>query len=499
MMEHEIASTTHHLAPTPIVEIALRSAADTRGEGQIQVRIYTDCALASRPPMLWDVIESTGWTRADSEHLLQWAKELPLPFSVDRSEALMAEKGTWFVPPPEPKERALWRYHPLRLIESMPWGKDVARIGFQMSAGPTQQGLQALTATLGREMNAAFALRPLRTRAIANPSHGRAYMRYTNVLIGAGAFVGAGKQIYDFPPALTEMFRNTDVDDIAFEHVKVPYSAIYMHFGRQIDMPLGDGWFAEGAYVNEIRNIETGDRYCNISIVSGHESFSRFLAIDQGLEPNYTIAIEPVHQSMALAEAVELILSEKMAILQKDIDGEERMKAEVDAQIARGELPPGAVSAQSRNSRQELDSLMPRHESFLKMLRLVVNALVYTNAYPDDIDEKWPEKTPATKLRELKKAKGRKETQRVQSELAKLGFSPVHLCGAKAVSQMQQQKPAGNEEGRTVALHWVRGHWRRQAHGPGHALRKIIWRMPLMRGTRHSEDEEPLGHIYLAS
>lgn len=262
---------------------------------------------------------------------------------------------------------------------------------------------------------------------------------------------------------------------------------------------MGDGWFAEGVYLTEIRN-QDGERYCNITLACSNESFERFLEFDRGVEPSYSVALGPKHQTMALAEAVDLLVSDKIAKLNSDIANHDKFQAEIDQQIASGRLPGHAESVTARNSQQELDMLMPRHESFMKLLRLAINALVYMNAYPDDIETKWPANASPSKLRELRSAKDKKTKSRVLSELAKAGFTPVHLCGRKLDEQIQaQQAAAGERETKAVAMHWVRGHWRRQAHGPGNSLRKIIWRMPLLRGTRQAPEDEPLGHIYLAS
>lgn len=496
---HESA---REVAPDAYVYAIFRSAAETHGQGVVQLQIFDahDCYAVEE--LLWETVQSEGWTKAEYASLLQWLNDeayLSLSQIDEPIDVLEGDSSDWLSPLPVPKFRPIWRYHPQRQIEATPWGKGIVQVARRSSQMPSMDDLNQLGSAFISELNAFFGARPLRIRVEEKPQKGRAYTRYGEMLSQVMGYLRAGKQIYDFPPILTEMFRNTDIDDIALEHVRLPYPTVYLHFGLQRDMPMGDGWFAEGAYFTELRD-ESGGRHCNITLACCNESFDRFAAFDRTLEPGYSVALGPDRQAMSLAEAVELHLSDKINYLKTDIASADKFDAEVKEQIAAGLAPPHAVSVRSRNSQEELDLLLPRHESFLKLLRLAINALVYLNAYPDDIETKWPDNTSPSKLRDLAKAKDKKAKTRALSELAKAGFTPVHLCGRRVQEQIDAQAAAlADHDKRTVAMHWVRGHWRHQAHGPSNSLRKIIWRMPLLRGTRVSSDDEPLGHVYLAS
>lgn len=500
LFSHTLEST-RNVVPNASMYVMFRSAAETHETGIVQLQLF-DAHDPYGEYLLWETIESCGWSKAEYASLFQWLRDsayLSLFQIADPIEVIEIDNSDWAYPRVTPKVRAIWRYHPQRQIEATPWGGAITSIARRSNLPVSFDDLNQLMAAFSSELNEFFNARPLRIRAEEKPEKGRAYSRYGEMLTQIVAYLRAGKQIYDFPPVLSELFRNTDIDDIALEHVRLPYPTVYLHFGLQETMPMGDGWFAEGVYFTEIRD-ESGGRHCNITLACCNESFERFLEFDRALEPGYSIALGPDRQSMSLAEAVELHLSDKINYLKTDIANADKFDAEVAQQIADGLAPPHAVSVRARNSQHELDRLLPRHEAFLKLLRLAVNALVYLNAYPDDIETKWPENTSPSKLRELSKAKDKKTKTRVMSELAKAGFTPVHLCGKRIQEQIEAQKSAAQEsDRRTVSMHWVRGHWRHQAHGPGNSLRKIIWRMPLLRGTRVSSDDEPLGHVYLAS
>lgn len=495
-----LLESTREVAPNVYIYALFRSAAETRGAGEVQLQIFDAHNPYAVDDSLWETVQSDGWTKAEYASLLQWLNDsayLSLLHVHDPIDVLEGDPADWSNPRPVPKCRPIWRYHPQRQLEATPWGKGIAQVARKSSQMVSMDDLNELGSVFSSELNGFFHSRPLRVRVEERPEKGRAYSRYGEMLSQVMAYVRAGKQIYDFPAVLAEMFRNTDIDDIALEHVRLPYPSVYLHFGLQRDMPMGDGWFAEGAYFTEIRD-ESGGRHCNITLACCNESFERFVAFDRTLEPGYSVALGPDRQTMSLAEALDLYLSDKINYLKTDIASADKFDAEVKQQIAAGLAPPHAISVRSRNSQEELDLLLPRHESFLKLLRLAINALVYLNAYPDDIETKWPDNTSPSKLRDLAKAKDKKAKTRVLSELAKAGFTPVHLCGRRVQEQIDTQQAAlADHEKRTVAMLWVRGHWRHQAHGPGNSLRKIIWRMPLLRGTRVAPDDEPLGHIYL--
>lgn len=498
------ALTTHGRTPysevAVIITTCFQSAAEAPAHiGRLQLVIHSVNPESDLPPVLWEIIESTSWTRELYTQLVSWLSACEPVGWEDTVFVSEVPAIQWREEPPVPQMKPLWRYHPLRLAALMPWGPRVAKASMPPNGVMTQEAMTVVQEAFKDGLNHFRFSHPLRTRLEHKPDFGRATQRYAEVLINTAGFFATGKQIFDFPPELSQLFKKTDVDDISMEHVKLPYPVIYLHFGPQADIPLGDGWFAEGAYLAELRT-NTDARHINISVVSGHESLARYLDVDQGFEPSYSLGLGPTHQSMALAEAIDLVLADKLNTLKDEIENEPIRKL-IEAQIRSGDLPSGAVSVQKRNAQEELSLLMPRHEAFKKILRLAVNALVYINAYPDDIETRWPANTSPSKLRELAKAKDKKEKARVMSELARAGFTPVHLCGKQLVAELEKQESRAPGGDRTVAMHWVRGHWRRQVHGPGRTLRKLIWRMPLLRGTRQVEeaDTEPAGHVYLVT
>ncbi|WP_432263315.1 hypothetical protein [Cupriavidus sp. TMH.W2] len=465
---------------------------ETSGRAQLQIVWINPPQSFLTEEVLWECIEIHGITHAEYEDLIDLLPEEQVFDEV-------AEYEHWISPPAPPDASPLYKYHPQRLLRLTPWGRDVAAVG-------RKQGRPLLTMDLydsaARAMalahNAFLAERPLRGRTSGN-KHYRSLSRYHDVLAGFALYVAAGRQIFDIPPQLSAMFRQSDVDDIAVDEIKLPYPSIYLHFGVQDDLDLGDGWKAEGAYITETR-IEGVRKALMINVVAAPPSFDEYVAFDRNIEPCYTQSISEERSKMPLAIAVEAVLAEKIEELKR-----ERDTIETQEVLRERAKPMGIakdtvlVSVTQRNAKEELERLQPKHDAYLVMLRLIVNALCYITAYPKDIEEVWPSSIPSYRLSELKRAKNNQDRKRARSKLEAAGFSAVHLCGSALAMQIEKQQQIGVAKG-TVSTHWVRGHWKRQAYGEGFSLRKIIWRMPYLVKAHESDTKgDPPGHIYLAT
>jgi hypothetical protein len=146
-------------------------------------------------------------------------------------------------------------------------------------------------------------------------------------------------------------------------------------------------------------------------------------------------------------------------------------------------------------AKERLEEVNQRHPVYRAALRLVVNALCYVTAYPEDIKPVWPEGTPVSLREKADHGRG-KEAMRAKSKLAALGYVPVHVCGQRLEDERKRIGMANHGQ---VASHWRRGHWRNQAHGPERLLRKLIWVMPVLVGASRRDDGPATGHLYLVS
>lgn len=492
------------IEPTAFAEIAYQSpaamakagVAPVPDKGRAQISIWHENPPGGEP-CLWERIVCPDVSRAETLELVNEidADEADPQFEVTDDEA------EWVDIKPLPAKPFLWQYNPERLRKLMPYGEALSKLGLRHKGQPTTELLSDIMmafAQMDARMLEAF---PKRRRATKNRETARALRRYQESLLGFATYCGSGRQIFDIPQQMSDLFAKTDVDDVQWSNIKYPYPCFYLHFGAQANLDLGDGWLAEGAYIQEMGDVS--NRHVNIMVVSAPPSMEAYLSVDTTAPPTYGMALGPQHMTMPLAEAVDLLLAEWMAQLR--LEGETEPLREDVERVAREQgLPPGVkvVSVQRKRAREELAAMSSRHEAFSGMLRLIVNALCYLTAYPKDIETRWPQQTPPSLLRELEKAgENRNERQRVLTKMAAQGFSPVHLCGRKLAAELEAQalKSSGGGE-RTKATHWARGHWKRQHYGPQNSLRKLQWRMPILHRSRHPLDgdqDEPVGHVYL--
>lgn len=436
-----------------------------------------------RPALLWDRWELRGLTRA--QYAQAWGLFEASGFPFEK----VVDDPQWLGDLPPLRPQALSKYHPERFRAVMPFAARIAEIGRQYKGGPTVDTLNALMAAWQAVDGAQLASRPLRQRLRSTTRGSRHLFDLGDMLLLHAVYCANGRQIFDMPPALTEMFRRTDVDDIAAEHIKVPYPGLYLHFGPQPDLAMDPAWTPEGAYVQEIGTAGSDARVLQLCVVSAPSDLEAYREFDVNIEPVYTQALGPEHMKMPLGEAVEVVLSNLIATLSREIEGEPMQEhaAEQGAVL---------VSVQSAKAAKQLDVLAQRHRVYLEMLKLIVNSLAYLTAYPKDIQTTWPAKTPPSLLRELDKTDNRNERRRLLSKLAQMGFTPVHLCGRKLVAELAARSGGS---GRHPAAHWRRGHWRRQPHGPQNTLRKLVWLMPTLVNAAAAGQEPMPGHLYLVS
>lgn len=469
-----------------------RKGTEKAAAGRAQFDLWwTNCPSPGLSILLWDRWEVNELTRAEYEALLRAADGTGLPMPDVRDDA------QWISEHAPLRPLATWKYHPERFSGVMPFARRVAEIGRQCKGNPDVDSLNALIAARQDAEAKGFASRPLRARLRSDERSGRRLLRLADMLVFHAVFAANGRQIFDIPEQLCEMFRRTDVDDITGESIKVPYPGLYLHFGPQEDLSFDADWVPEGAYVYELRGDGDGDRVLQFCVVFAPRDLEKYREFEVNIEPAYVQALTQQHMRMPLGEAVDLIVSNKIAQLRDEAQSKTLpglgSKAVRDLRDDHGIT---VVSTQAEQTLKELDSLAPQHKCYLGMLKLIVNSLAYVTAYPKDIETRWPAGTPGSLLKQLGKTENRNERRRIQSKLAALGFTPVHLCGRRFVDVVQRR--ANDLEGdRQVAVHWRRGHWRRQPHGPQNSLRKLVWVMPVL--VNPGSDQEALGHLYLVT
>lgn len=436
----------------------------------------------------------------------QWTEEVDDAVIAFSEAGIIFDVSNYVCAPKAAKkpEPPLYRYHPERFKAYRDYACEVGRY-FQRNVDSesgmmTADQLQSVMAIVSEEMSERARLVPRKLKfACPHPSF---VMNAELTLATAyGRFFQAGRQIIDFPQQMTDLLGDSDIDDIPLNAIKMPYASQYLYFGPQEDMEIEPGWIVDGAYVEQ--RGEAGD--IRFTITAAPRDHARSAEWCTFPEVQYTQDFVGEFRSMDLATAIDTVLSSRLAVLaeQKSQKGGD-ITAQVEAQpfVYGRTMPAGIqivdVAPQMASLRD--DETRRRHPVYKKALQIVVNALCYVTAYPDDIETAWPDGTPASLLGKANSGTS-KERARAQSKLASLGYSPVNLCGKHFEEEVKRAgiDPGAIKKG-SVAMHWRRGHWRRQAHGTGLSLRKMVWVMPTMVNKKNNKSDGPeLGHIYLVS
>lgn len=291
-----------------------------------------------------------------------------------------------------------------------------------------------------------------------------------------GGYLGHGKIIFDFAGSLTKSLSITDALDIPCGELPFPADSFYLHFGA--DAGLSDwGTAIEGAYVSRLPDRMLvdlvpqgmGDRHF-LGLHAGESTIGAPVMLD---DPTKTVA-------QSLEDSVAHVLAENAKVYAQI--------AEVEAQLIReyGEIVkvPSPVA--------DLEHKGPLLQ---KALSLIVNAMFYLAAEPDDIIEDWGQGTPQVAIEKLAMATKPGEVRTLENTLRNAGYSKVRLVGRKfAQSVVAQQIQAASAGGKTLSAHFRRGHFRRQAYGPQSSLRKTIFVAPVM--VNAALGGEPQGRIY---
>lgn len=252
--------------------------------------------------------------------------------------------------------------------------------------------------------------------------------------------------------ALTEMLEHTDIaDDIPVSMLALPFPRCYVEFGRRRELlprvpnPLTGLHTLEGAY------IETG-----VSEARGKGIFVMLTG-------------SPLGHHDAMDDAT-------CSLFIPTTDPERPLRdALLDARRASGALALdlGLRAAPEEYFEHEMDAL-----------KLLAKALLYLNL-PQARKTLRKELTEAklqvaAKKNPAKRAKAEKELRRLSDYILVSAPPP-------------QSDVRGSGTGKSLRMHWRRGHYRLQRHGIGNSLQKLIFLQPALIGAADSDATAPAG------
>lgn len=429
---------------------------------------------------LWDIlnVETQSVETRD-----QWLATVVKDGLVDHCIA-----ASRFIPAVDDRQNcALFEFHPRRFGSMHPIGQRAV----QLHGAPfTKSVLDSLTSA-GRSLETrALETQQLRKTLLRN---NRQHLKALELAMFFHAFCANGRQIFKFPTRITDLFLRTDVDGLPLEELQLPFDTFYMHFGPQERFAV-DGWTPDGVYVSQVG--EGANRVIQFAMTFAPDATVIYDHHKEYPEPVYVQALDSAKLKIGIGEAVDLVYSQKVAELKRQM--EEGMGKEELAEAQR-RAPPGVeiVDAVKKNAAVELSFIGGQHEEWTQLLRLIVNGLAYISAYPEDRERRFGDDAPDDLVRAANHGMG-KDARAAESKLQKLGYTAIHFCGTKSGFANEPGDRAHADDTEGSGFTWVRGHWRRVVHGQGRTLRTWKWFMPVRRSINRPAGDEP-GHVYLVS
>ena len=424
------------------------------------------------------------------------------------STALLALRTLWLADSIEIQvaaPRAPWRpaplfhLHPERFKQSRPHAKK--RVALWRRTNQDNRSLEHVlheaAALMQEAYDAALPEFPLRPR-LDLPNPGLLLVSAEESLAHFFTEYGVhGNQIFDIPPTLTEMLRNTSADDVPIPMLASPYHAYFIHFGPQPDMDLGNGWLVDGCYV-EHQPAAKFIQFCFTALPPCPDDIRNWPVSP---EPHGVHAFGGELFAYDVGAALDHFMSNVKHRIHQEKAGSSDVERSLDDFKRANPHDPVAMLVKSGTrdrARQEEEILDKRHSVLHRALSLVINTVCYLTAFPDDIETKYPETAPQKLVQQLQ-SNSPKAVARAKSKLEALGFTPVHLAGRglKTASSRLESDAERGSTGHTVRKHWRRGHWRRTPFGPGREQRRLNWIMPTLVQRNQPGDPDPEGHLYL--
>jgi hypothetical protein len=380
----------------------------------------------------------------------------------------------------------LLRYHPNRLIASRDYFRPLYN-HYRNLVPP--DGIMSDTEyrdLFSRFMRGYWIPRLTEVRVEERPRNSKRQGDEFDLFCQVARFYLSGRNIFHFSPSLANLLRFTDVDDVLWSSIKVPYQSFYVYFGVQEQCPLGDlQHLVDGTYLSEILSPEfrgVGVTLTTCSEVGEDEpSWNYILREDRYYYFPFEIHSpgETVGETLRRTVGADAVFNAAWA--PPEIPAEAEQMAN-ERGISLDSLPVEAT-AQGQTVRENLERL----PVFGEALRLVVNCLCYLSSPSREVTARYPDSDITRAITRVGTAL---ERARAEKRAVREGYTLIHFCG-DSLEREGESVPTGRE----LPAHWRRGHWRHQAVGPSRSEHKLIW----IRPTLVRKDKADLGvpgHVY---
>ncbi|HEY9879497.1 MAG TPA: hypothetical protein V6D29_13660 [Leptolyngbyaceae cyanobacterium] len=299
-----------------------------------------------------------------------------------------------------------------------------------------------------------------------------------------------GRAIFNFSDALSSLMLFTDVSDIHLDSIQLPFDTVYLHFGRQPDVPING--FVTSAYDNVKRKEEMIAQIpANIRELlpshtihtpssTFHEPFpfeGAYVSKANGLRVSLVGATRdwareplvsgnfidfaddimdyhiPYDQGITLGEALrkerEEVAEEHEAYLRQTF-----------AQLEK----PSHYGVEYGNVDDFIKAFRAveaeRRDAFECALRLVINGILYITSYSEDTEQKYPEEAPAERIAEIESAPSPELQAKLRKKIEDQGYRKIIFCGKKFETSKERAAIRNEGPDRCRTFKGRIGHWR---------------------------------------
>jgi hypothetical protein len=247
-----------------------------------------------------------------------------------------------------------------------------------------------------------------------------------------------GRNIFEISPVLFDLLQGTDISEVVFEHLHPPYENFYIQF------PTTIGGVVEGVY-------------CQFTDYKNNRNYA-----------GHGFCVMPALHSCNVLENSEL----DIRIANEDYEDFDQNISNLFFDYAE----------------REIVNWLPYvvHTQYM-VFEAAINIILYLSLPTKDIAERYPTDLPIHLKNNLEKANTKRRKEVATQAIQQAGYTKI-----KYVGQSFSNMATGTGEGK--APHWRRGHWRKQPHGEGLKLNKLIWIMPTVINPDQGKPQK--GHIY---
>lgn len=309
-----------------------------------------------------------------------------------------------------------------------------------------------------------------------------------------------GSNIFEFSTDLLDFFAKTDVDNVLLKDIRLPFSTIYLYFGRQEDKKINGNissiieslkqnnisnlqedthFLLDGAYISQCPNTGT----LTINLTSVKNKSSKYIN-------NCTDCYEETLSFTLRANSVNTNVREAAAI-------HRQISLDLNRNIVKQKKNEGTATKMYFDAAY----LNERVDTIIDYLKLIINCVLYLQSYPDDIEEDYPDSTPKNLVEQTKRAPG--AAAAAQKKLNQLGYRKIKFCGRKRQQfwQLEDEEDSepvlvGADRGepkRNMSPHKRRAHLRKQRYGKELQSWRYVW---IKETTIHKDKYQQMPSSY---